>query len=97
MAGDVTLWERAVEEVCTVFKVPSLYSQQTDALRKCFSKRDVFVNLPIADISSCSERRIFTHMDPRVRAFSPRPGVEYFPVQGSRNLWSVLQLMKPTA
>jgi superfamily II DNA helicase RecQ len=40
-----SFWERAVQNVLNVFKIPSLYEEQNEALRHFFSKQDVFVNL----------------------------------------------------
>ncbi|XP_028413088.1 ATP-dependent DNA helicase Q-like SIM [Dendronephthya gigantea] len=46
--GDVesSRWNRVVQKVLDVFKIPSLYEEQSEALRQFFSKRDVFVSLP---------------------------------------------------
>ena len=63
------LWENAISKVVDVFKIPSLYKEQKEALIQFFSKRDVFVNLPTSlffnPYQSC---RIFSFEDVRAQA-----------------------------
>ena len=40
------LWGKAIEKVKNVFGIPSLHTEQEEALRQFFSNQTVFVNLP---------------------------------------------------
>ena len=46
MAVDAGEFRRALETVCDIFKIPSLYSEQEKCLEALFKGKDVYASLP---------------------------------------------------
>ena len=46
MAVDAGEFRRALESVCDIFKIPSLYSEQEECLEARFKGKDVYASLP---------------------------------------------------
>ena len=46
MAVDAREFSRALESVCDIFKIPSLYNEQEKCLEALFKGRDVYASLP---------------------------------------------------
>ena len=46
MAVDAGEFRRALESVCNIFKIPSLYSEQEKCLEELFKGKDVYASLP---------------------------------------------------
>ena len=46
MAVDAGEFRRALESVCDIFKIPSLYSEQEKCLEELFKGKDVYASLP---------------------------------------------------
>ena len=46
MAVDAGEFRRALESVCDIFKIPSLYSEQEKCLEALFKGKDVYASLP---------------------------------------------------
>ena len=46
MAVDASEFRRALQRVCDIFKIPSLYSEQEKCLEALFKGKDIYASLP---------------------------------------------------